>query len=77
LGVDAIRILDGVTVAWGARTMQGDAASERWALFEPNDEPVWARIRSVVGAFLHQLFRLGASRGGPTTSTSSDAGRTR
>ncbi len=32
----------------------------RWVLFEPNDEPLWARIRLNVGAFMHDLFRQGA-----------------
>ncbi len=36
----------------------------QWVVFEPNDEPLWARIRLSVGAFLHGLFRRGAFRGG-------------
>jgi phage tail sheath protein FI len=35
----------------------------QWAVFEPNDEPLWATIRSSVGAFLHGLFRAGAFQG--------------
>jgi phage tail sheath protein FI len=35
----------------------------RWATFEPNGEPLWARIRLDVGAFMHALFRQGALRG--------------
>jgi phage tail sheath protein FI len=35
----------------------------QWALFEPNDEPLWAQIRLNVGAFLHNLFRQGAFQG--------------
>lgn len=34
-----------------------------WAVFEPNDEPLWARIRQTVGDFLNQLFRQGAFQG--------------
>jgi phage tail sheath protein FI len=34
-----------------------------WAVFEPNDEPLWARIRASVGAFMHGLFRQGAFQG--------------
>ena len=34
-----------------------------WAVFEPNDEPLWARIRDSVGSFLHALFVAGAFRG--------------
>lgn len=34
-----------------------------WAVFEPNDEPLWAQIRLNVGAFMHALFRLGAFQG--------------
>jgi uncharacterized protein len=40
-----------------------------WAVFEPNGEPLWARIRLSVGAFMHDLFRQGAFRG----ATPSDA----
>lgn len=31
--------------------------------FEPNDEPLWARLRLSVGAFLPDLFRRGAFAG--------------
>ncbi|MGY8694090.1 MAG: phage tail sheath C-terminal domain-containing protein [Verrucomicrobiia bacterium] len=34
-----------------------------WAVFEPNDEPLWAQIRSSVGAFMNDLFRQGAFQG--------------
>ena len=34
-----------------------------WAVFEPNDEPLWAQIRLNVGAFMHNLFRQGAFEG--------------
>jgi hypothetical protein len=34
-----------------------------WVVFEPNDEPLWARIRASVGAFLHRLFVQGAFQG--------------
>jgi uncharacterized protein len=34
-----------------------------WVVFEPNDEPLWARIRASVGAFLHDLWRTGAFAG--------------
>ncbi len=74
------------TVAWGARTMDGDdeVGSEwkyipvrrtalyieeslfrgtKWAVFEPNDEPLWAQLRLNVGAFMHDLFRQGAFQG--------------
>lgn len=34
-----------------------------WAVFEPNDEPLWAQIRRSVGAFMHHLFRGGAFQG--------------
>jgi phage tail sheath protein FI len=36
----------------------------KWAVFEPNDEPLWAQIRLNVGAFMHDLFRQGAFQGG-------------
>jgi phage tail sheath protein FI len=35
----------------------------QWAVFEPNDEPLWSQIRLNVGAFMHNLFRLGAFQG--------------
>ena len=34
-----------------------------WAVFEPNDEPLWSQIRLNVGAFMHNLFRQGAFQG--------------
>jgi phage tail sheath protein FI len=34
-----------------------------WAVFEPNDEPLWGQIRLNVGAFMHNLFRQGAFQG--------------
>ncbi len=41
----------------------------QWIVFEPNDEPLWAQIRLNIGAFMHNLFRLGAFQG----STPKDA----
>lgn len=35
----------------------------KWAVFEPNDEPLWAQLRLNVGAFMHDLFRQGAFAG--------------
>jgi len=35
----------------------------KWAVFEPNDEPLWAQIRLNLGAFMHNLFRQGAFQG--------------
>jgi hypothetical protein len=35
----------------------------QWAVFEPNDEPLWAQIRLNLGAFMHGLFRQGAFQG--------------
>jgi len=35
----------------------------QWVVFEPNDEPLWAQIRLNVGAFMQNLFRLGAFGG--------------
>lgn len=39
------------------------ARGTKWALFEPNDEPLWARLRLCVGEFLDGLFRQGAFQG--------------
>lgn len=35
----------------------------QWVVFEPNDEPLWARIRLNIGAFMRDLFRQGAFQG--------------
>jgi uncharacterized protein len=35
----------------------------KWAVFEPNDEPLWAQLRLNVGSFMHNLFRQGAFQG--------------
>jgi hypothetical protein len=35
----------------------------QWAVFEPNDEPLWSQLRLNVGVFLHDLFRQGAFAG--------------
>lgn len=35
----------------------------KWAVFEPNDEPLWSQVRLNVGAFMHNLFRQGAFQG--------------
>lgn len=35
----------------------------QWAVFEPNDEDLWARLRLNIGAFMHGLFRQGAFAG--------------
>lgn len=34
-----------------------------WVVFEPNDEPTWAKVRQNVGAFMMGLFRQGAFQG--------------
>ena len=35
----------------------------QWVVFEPNDEPLWARIRLNIGSFMNNLFRQGAFQG--------------
>ncbi|MFT3718289.1 phage tail sheath family protein [Pseudorhodoferax sp.] len=35
----------------------------QWAVFEPNDEPLWAQVRLSIGAFMQGLFRQGAFQG--------------
>ena len=48
----------------------------QWAVFEPNDEPLWAQIRLNLGAFMHTLFAQGAFQGRRrATRTSSSATR--
>jgi phage tail sheath protein FI len=34
-----------------------------WAVFEPNDEPLWMQLREAVEVFLDGLFREGAFQG--------------
>jgi uncharacterized protein len=38
----------------------------QWAVFEPNDEPLWAQMRTAIGAFMNNLFRKGAFAGQTT-----------
>jgi uncharacterized protein len=35
----------------------------QWAVFEPNDEPLWAALRLNIGSFMQVLFRQGAFQG--------------
>ena len=35
----------------------------QFAVFQPNDEPLWAQIRLAAGAFMNNLFRRGAFQG--------------
>jgi uncharacterized protein len=35
----------------------------QWAVFEPNDEPLWSQLRLNIGSFMHELFRQGAFQG--------------
>jgi len=35
----------------------------QWAVFEPNDEPLWSQLRLNVGAFMANLYRQGAFQG--------------
>lgn len=35
----------------------------QWAVFEPNDEPLWAQLRLNIGSFMTGLFRRGAFQG--------------
>jgi phage tail sheath protein FI len=35
----------------------------KWVVFEPNDEPLWAKIRLNVGTFMMRLFKQGAFQG--------------
>jgi Bacteriophage tail sheath protein len=37
--------------------------STQWVVFEPNDAPLWAQIRTSIGAFMQDLFRRGAFQG--------------
>src|SRR3546814_19000933 len=35
----------------------------KWAVFEPNDEPLWTQIRTKPGAVMKDLFPKGSVRG--------------
>lgn len=35
----------------------------QFAVFEPNDEPLWAQIRLAIGSFMQNMFRQGAFQG--------------
>jgi phage tail sheath protein FI len=35
----------------------------QWAVFEPNDEPLWMQLRLNIGGFMQDLFRKGAFQG--------------
>ncbi|MFW9878030.1 MAG: phage tail sheath family protein, partial [Candidatus Thorarchaeota archaeon] len=37
----------------------------RWVVFEPNDEPLWAKIRSSINPFMLDLYEKGAFQGTP------------
>jgi phage tail sheath protein FI len=39
----------------------------KWAVFEPNGEPLWAELRLSIGSFLQTLFTQGAFQGGTPT----------
>ena len=39
------------------------ARGTRWVVFEPNDEPLWSKVRLTAGTFMNNLFRQGAFAG--------------
>ena len=45
----------------------------QWAVFEPNDEPLWARVRAAVGASSPTCGVKARSRDGPLRTPSSSA----
>jgi len=62
---------------------QSISRGTQWAVFEPNDEPLWQRLRLNVGDFMQGLYRKGAFQGvspddayfvkcGPETTTPAD-----
>lgn len=38
----------------------------QWVVFEPNDEPLWARVRQTISNFLTSVWRSGALQGATT-----------
>ncbi len=41
----------------------------QWAVFEPNDHPLWSALRANIGSFMNGMFRAGAFQG----ATANDA----
>jgi hypothetical protein len=41
----------------------------RWAVFEPNDDPLWTNLRLTVNNFMRDLFRQGAFAGSAAASS--------
>jgi phage tail sheath protein FI len=35
----------------------------QWAVFEPNDEPLWDQMKQVINSFMLSMFRQGAFQG--------------
>jgi hypothetical protein len=35
----------------------------KWAMFEPNEEPLWAQLRLNIGTFMQDLFQRGVFQG--------------
>ncbi len=70
-GARTVQGADGVQSEWTYVSMRRLALflegsldwGTRWAVFESNDEPLWARLRSMVATFLDGLWRIGAFRG--------------
>ena len=48
------------TALWLEHSLQ---AGTEWVVFEPNDEPLWVRVRGLVENHLQELFREGAFQG--------------
>ena len=48
------------TALWIEETLYRNT---QWAVFEPNDEPLWSALRLNIGTFMHDLFRQGAFQG--------------
>jgi phage tail sheath protein FI len=40
----------------------------QWAVFEPNDAPLWSELRLSIGSFMQDLFRQGAFQGSSASS---------
>ena len=48
---------------YGAVHRRKPVSGNQWAVFEPNDEPLWAQLRLNIGSFMNDLFRQGAFQG--------------
>jgi phage tail sheath protein FI len=52
-----------VNGVWLFCLTQPEIKGSKWAVFEPNDDLLWAQIRASFASFMTKLFRAGAFQG--------------